>query len=164
MFRWFGDVPVNGDNHLLAATESFLHVIEAPGRLYDVFSVSTLVAEFQFRILQAMRGQLVGTRKIKTVALFPALPLFEIRWSNMTISEQNSEGTSVLTRLAVRMYHSEPDELRGCFIGHLVHEKRADLLGSEKYIQNAMITSAANWYLTGRPTLWDPIDIPRHRI
>jgi hypothetical protein len=57
-----------------------------------------------------------------------------------------------------------PDELRGCFIGHLVHEKRADLFGSEKYIQNAMITSAANWYLTGRPTLWDPLDIPRHRI
>jgi hypothetical protein len=164
MFRWFGDVPVSRDNHLSAATESFLHVIEAPGRFYDDFAVSTLVAEFQFRILQAMRGQLSGTRKIKTIALFPAPPLFEIRWNNMTVTERNSDGSVAPTRLAVRLYHSEPKELQGCFIGHLVHEKKPDLLPSEKQAQNEMITSAANFYLTGRPTLWAPIDTTHRNI
>lgn len=161
MFRWFGDVLVTHDNHLLAATQSFLQVIETPGRIYNVFAVSSLVAEFQFRILQAMRGQLSGTRKIKTVALFPTIPLFEIRWTNMTIAEQNPEGAVVATRLAIRLYHSEPTELQGCFIGHLVHEKRPEARTSEKQIQNTMIASAANLYLAGRRTLWASIDNPR---
>jgi len=101
----FGDVLVTHDNHPLAATQSFLQVMETPGRIYNVFAVSSLVAEFQFRILQAMRGQLSGTRNTKTVALFPTIPLFEIRWTNMTIAEQNPEGAVVATRLAVRLYH-----------------------------------------------------------
>ncbi len=59
----------------------------------------------------------------------------------MTIAEQNPEGAVVATRLAVRLYHSEPTELQACFIGHLVHEKRPEVTAGRR-LMNYVATAS----------------------
>ena len=164
MFRWYGDTPVENGNHLRAATESFLRVISSPARDLDTFSQESLVAEFQDRLVEAMRGKLSGTKRIKTIALFPRIPLFEIRWSAMTVIEHNPSGERVIRRLAIRLYHSEPRELEGCFVGHVIHEKLSESDPDPRASQNERISDAADLYRIGRHTLWNTVDTSRPPI
>jgi hypothetical protein len=164
MFRWYGDVAVVGRDHLLAATQSFLRAVDSPLRQFDPYSTASLVAEFQDRLVQGIRGNLSGTKKVKTVALFPGLPLFEIRWNSMTVLEQDPSGKLISIRIAVRLYHSEPAELQGCFVGHLIHEKKP---GSENQVredQNRQISLAAQYFRQGRASLWNRLDTDDHPI
>jgi hypothetical protein len=164
MFRWYGDVPVARGNYLLAATQSFVGVTDQPHRELNDYSLASLVAEFHDRLVQGMQGKRVGTRKIKPVALFPGLPLFEIRWSSMTVLERDSGGRLVAIPLALRLYHSEPAQLEGCFVGHLVHEKESDGEPKTRDSQNLQISVAARLYRRGCATLWSDLDAPGRRI
>jgi hypothetical protein len=158
MFRWYGDTAVVDDNHLRAATESFLRVIQQPNRLVDDHTEAALVAEFQRRILKATRGLLEGSKRIKSVSLFPQLPLFEIRWQSMTVLEHTTQGTRFPHNLALRMYHSEPSEIAGVFIGHLIHEKNTHGDLDPRATQNEHISYAAHLYQIGLYTLWNTVD------
>ena len=164
MFRWYGDTPVESGNHLRAATESFLRVIQQTNRLVDGHTEAALVAEFQRRILKAAKGLLEGSKRIKSISLFPQLPLFEIRWQSMTVLEHTPEGTRVPHNLALRMYHSEPSEITGVFIGHLIHEKNTHRDIDPRVIQNERISYAAHLYRIGRHTLWNTVDTSRPSI
>lgn len=153
-FAWFGFPEALDGNHLSAATFAFLSAVEADNRELNDFVRATLVAEFQDRIGQASRGMLGNSRKIKHLSLLPDLPLYEIRWQGIFVRERGEGGSVTARNLAVRMYHSEPPELDGVFIGHHIHEKRTMNRNVEREMQNREILKAAALFLDGRPKLW----------
>ena len=153
-FVWFGFPEALDGNHLSAATFAFLSAVEADNRELNDFVRATMVAEFQDRISQASKGLLGNTRKIKGLSLLPDLPLYEIRWQGICVRERGEGGSVSTKNLAVRMYHSEPPELDGVFIGHHIHEKRTTDRTLEREMQNREILKAAELYLDGRAKLW----------
>lgn len=155
-FHWFDGASKINDNALDVAVERCLEAVSTSTRVWNMHSRSMVKAEFKSRIKQAALGRLHPLTQVATVGHDPEVPMFEIRWQGVGVTDRNPE-TGVLTygTTLVRMYHSEPVEVPDYFIGHHVHEKVIDEESKVTgRLQTAEIGVAKNIYRLGQSKKW----------
>ncbi len=153
-FRWFGFPPCEPhEDNIDAAVEVLMAKVTPPGRVWNPWSGTMVKREFRHRIVHASKGELVPVDEVKPVDVANPPPLYEIRWQDINVTDRLEDGTQRFGKVAVRMYHSEPEEAPGHFIGHHAHEK--DLTATDvNAAQNEEIATAIGWYRQGRDSKW----------
>lgn len=155
-FYWVDNPAEDESAHISQAVEVLFSAINAPGvRLWSPYNAPLVKAQFRNRIEKAARGELEPPDELKPVS-DGRLPLYEIRWSGITVHERTEDGDpDSYYDVQVRLLHGEPDELGLCFIGLHAHEKQCRGSADEvKRAQNAEIETAASIYLMATPRRW----------
>ena len=138
------------------AVDAFIEAISADTRRWNMYNRATARAACKKRLERAARGELEPVDEVKGVDEENPVPLYEIRWQNVAVTDQSPDDPSqqIHSEVQVRMYHSEPDVLPHHFIGHHVHEKNvAD--GVDVYqLQDDEIAVARRKYDAGEATTW----------
>lgn len=110
-------------------------------------------SEFTNVLTRATRGELKPIDEVKPVDIANPPPMYELRWQDIAVTNRDATGALTHSTVVVRLYHSEPDEAPGYFVGHHAHEKdvaTADVRGA----QNDEIATALGWYQHGKDSLW----------
>ena len=151
-FRWYGYPTAELGEDLDTATGAFLAAITPAGRVWNPWAQRMVRAEFRDRVLAASRGELVPIDEVKAVDQENPPPLYEIRWQGIAVTDY-TDGQAVHRTALVRMYHSEPPQAAGHFVGHHIHEKLVDV--DDIYAaQDDEIRVAKGFYDIGEPTNW----------
>lgn len=162
-FRWYGFPKSKDGQDIEAVLQKFQLLIEGSSRITNGYVWSMARAEIKSRIKIAEAGKLRTTRQIKPVDVNNPPPLYEIRWQDITVQERIEDGTIRDSRLLVRMYHSEPREAPGYFIGHHIHEKDVTDTNQVNNHQNAEIGVALKYFDNGRDDLWGISELTKDR-
>ncbi|GAA0422530.1 hypothetical protein GCM10009543_16910 [Leifsonia naganoensis] len=110
-------------------------------------------SEFKRRLQKAQAGRLMPVEEVKAVDVRNPPPLYEIRWSGVTVTDREENGSQRHCEVEVRMYHSEPADAPSHFIGHHAHEKRIDVedVNAE---QQREINTAIGFHNAGASSRW----------
>lgn len=154
-FHWFDGVPLQSIAPIDQAVNRCLQAVARDNRVWNIYSISMAKAEFKKRITVAAEGRLASLTQVATVGHDPEVPMYEIRWQGINVTERSPEtGQLTYSTVLVRMYHSEPSILPNYFIGHVAHEKVIDTPTEISRLQSAEIEVAQNLYRIGRPVRW----------
>ncbi|QTF71245.1 hypothetical protein [Arthrobacter woluwensis] len=153
-FRWYGYPQCAAeDDNLKFAVDVLMDKLSPKGRLWSPHAVAMTRSELRSRIRKASLGQLVPVDEVKAVDENNPPPLYEIRWQGISVLDREPDGTERHHNIKVRMYHSEPTELPGHFIGHHGHEKDLDAEDINA-AQDLEIAVALGWYQHGQASKW----------
>ncbi|MBM7767375.1 hypothetical protein [Glutamicibacter nicotianae] len=154
-FHWFDGRRITGDA-IEEAVERCMDTVRGPDRVWNPYAEIMLKAEFKNYLRRAARGTLRPISQVATVGHDPEIPMFEIRWQNVNVTERDPEsGELTYSKALVRMYHTEPLVEPDFFIGHHVHEKI--ILEDPKEIsrlQTKEISKAKKIYRDGVNVRW----------
>ncbi|MGP4995128.1 hypothetical protein [Glutamicibacter ardleyensis] len=155
-FHWFDGASKIDEDALEVAVERCLDSVSSHTRVWNMHSRSMVKAEFKNRIKRAALGKLFPLTQVATVGYDPEVPLFEIRWQTVNVTDRDpATGELIYGSALVRMYHSEPANVPDYFIGHHVHEKVVDDVSQEiARLQTAEIDVAKNIYRMGQTKNW----------
>lgn len=122
-------------------------------RVWNPYAEQMAKSEFKNRIKRAAQGDLKPVDEIKPVDVLNPPPLYELRWIDLAVTDRDPNGTVSYSTVQVRMYHSEPAEAPGYFIGHHAHEKLLDVIDVNT-VQQSEIHTAIGFYKAGAPSNW----------
>lgn len=157
-FYWVDNPSQDESEHVSHAVKALFDAISIPGvRLWTPYNAPLVKAEFKKRIEKAMRGQLEPPSELKPIGGGDLLPLYEIRWSGISVHEQPPDGGQArYFKVEARLLHGEPIELSVCFVGLHAHEKQYEGSHDEvKRAQDDHIEIAATAYRDAQSLGWD---------
>lgn len=112
------------ERHVDAIVEQLMDVIKAdPRRRWNPYNEVITRREFRARILAAARGELKPLDHVKSIEHPLASELFEIRWSDLRVTEEIAAGKVQFRSIEVRLLHAEPATCAAAAIGLHAHEK-----------------------------------------
>ncbi len=152
-FRWYGYPSCDDGEDVRVAVDRLMASISGGKRVWNPYAAGMARSEFKKRIEKAQRGELQPVDEVKPVDVKNPPPLYEIRWTGISVTEREGDGTQSHSTAQVRMYHSEPSAVPDHFVGHHVHEKRLDVKDVNGE-QQKEIRAAINWYAHGEPSNW----------
>jgi len=153
-FNWFSEFDAKPGSDLHAALDAFEGAYIKENRLINDYLLASARADIRTTLMKAMRGDLLPIKQLKALNGRVMPQLFEIRWQNITAREIQQNGTLKTVQLLFRMYHSEPSEVPGYFIGHHIHEKQVKIREDIKQLQNREIQRAREYFESGRQSHW----------
>lgn len=155
-FYWYGcDDP---DGHLAAANAALMVAIDGPTRRWNPYNSAMVRAEFRGRLRLAAEGRLVPVEQVKPIdqiAGAQAADLYEIRWRDLAITEQEG-GVVRYLNIEVRLLHAEPVRLGVAAVGLHAHEKLVfpGDAARTKMAQDDEIREALRRYNEGFASAW----------
>lgn len=153
-FRWYGEKPAAIGRDLEEMLRSFESELTRSNRIINDFVLAAARAEIKRVVEKAILGKLRPVKQIKVVDGKRIPTLFEIRWQNIPMREIQSNGELKTVNLLFRMYHSEPEEAPGYFVGHHIHEKDVSVQCDIKSRQNQEIALARHYFESGKESRW----------
>lgn len=151
-FRWYGFPPCASDD-VEAAVDVLFNCLVKPGRVWSPHARVMAKAEFRQRIRKAGHGRLRPVDEVKAIDAKNPPPLYEIRWQHIPVTQRDAEGSLSYEQTIVRMYHTEPLNVPGYFVGHHAHEK--DVTAEDvNAAQQAEINIAIAWHEHGKDSSW----------
>lgn len=153
-YVWYGGS--GGREDIEGAVEALMGAIRAPQRRWNMYNESATRSEFRNRLQKAERGELAPVDHVKDLGRGTRAHLYEIRWQDITVHEQDDAGNTTFAELIVRLYHSEPPALPSLVIGLHAHEKVIvpDDETATRTLQNAEIDAAVQKFFNGLTENW----------
>lgn len=144
----------SADGHLDAAEDAlFESVSQSESRRWNPHTEAMARAEFRDRLEAAERGELKPIDEVKEIG--EGSVLFEIRWLDLPVTDQDPSGTIRHSHTDVRLYHAEPVQLSLCALGLHAAEKPHGLADRDvRDLQDAAIAEALRRYWEGEGSRW----------
>lgn len=161
-FKWFGYPQAKRGQDYQAVLDKFQAIIQKPNRVTNDFVWAMSRSEVLQRLRVAASGKLRPPSQIKPVDIKNPPALYEIRWQGITVRTRLSDGSLGSEQIIVRMYHSEPSEAPGFFIGHHIHEKDVSDPSNINKLQNDEIKVAVKYFELGKQTCWGIRDLEKY--
>ncbi|WP_425955320.1 hypothetical protein [Xylanimonas sp. McL0601] len=154
-FYWWSCADEDVKSHLDDALAALWRAVDGPNRRWTPWSQSMVRSQFKKRLEKAIRGQLVPVDEIKPLRDGRA-SLFEIRWTDIGVSEVGTGGELVFRDVHVRLIHTEPDGFGLGVVGLHAHEKAIDPDDPTwtRAEQDAEVDTAERCYFAGVGTNW----------